>query len=462
MKYLICLIILTSILSAARKPNIILMMADDVGWESFGCYGSDDYKTPNLDKLASEGIRFSHCYSTPICTTSRVKIMTGQYNFRNYTHFGYLNPKDKTIGNLMREAGYKTAIAGKWQLNGLYNKSVFADHLDAKRPNKAGFDEYSLWQLIKTKADGGERFWDPCITENGVTTSPKDNKGKYGPDIMSDFLCRFIEKNKDESFFIYYPTVLVHNPFLPTPASLNGKPYAAKGKGKTKGSAKENFGHMMFYMDLIVGKLLKKVEEIGQMDNTIFLFTADNGTNKAITSKWKGQMIKGGKADMTDMGTHVPLIAYWKGHTPKGVVLDDLIDFTDFYPTLAEITGLKRGPKDPIDGRSFYAQLNGKKAKPREWVLCYYNCYWNKAPGLFIRNQDYKLYQSGKYFNVPKDLNEKTDITKGAHGEKAETIRKKLQLVMKKCPTVSTKKEGSNAKNRPVYPDNVRLIEPGD
>ena len=99
------------------RPNIILIMADDVSWECFGSYGAEDYETPHIDALAAKGIRFDNCYSTPICTPSRVKIMTGQYNFRNYTHFGYLNPKDKTFGHLLQSAGYKTAIAGKWQLN---------------------------------------------------------------------------------------------------------------------------------------------------------------------------------------------------------------------------------------------------------------------------------------------------------------------------------------------------------
>ncbi|MBT7727898.1 MAG: sulfatase-like hydrolase/transferase, partial [Planctomycetaceae bacterium] len=106
----------------SEKPNIVLVMADDVSWEAFSCYGAEDYNTPNIDALAARGVRFAHCYSTPICTPSRVQIMTGQYSFRNYTHFGYLNPNEKTIGHLMQSAGYQTAIAGKWQLNGLYNK----------------------------------------------------------------------------------------------------------------------------------------------------------------------------------------------------------------------------------------------------------------------------------------------------------------------------------------------------
>ena len=109
---------------SAQRPNIVLIMADDVSWECFSCYGAEDYKTPHLDALAAKGIRFNHCYSTPICTTSRVKIMTGKYNFRNYTHFGYLQPEEKTFAQLLKSAGYKTAIAGKWQLSGLYHHSA--------------------------------------------------------------------------------------------------------------------------------------------------------------------------------------------------------------------------------------------------------------------------------------------------------------------------------------------------
>ena len=146
--------------AAADKPNVVLIMADDVSWEAFSCYGAEDYKTPHIDSLAARGIRFAHCYSTPICTPSRVQIMTGQYSFRNYTHFGYLSPNEKTIGHLMQSAGYQTAIAGKWQLNGLYNKLSGWD--DRKRPQKAGFHESYLWQVTtgkQLKDGGGERFW---------------------------------------------------------------------------------------------------------------------------------------------------------------------------------------------------------------------------------------------------------------------------------------------------------------
>ena len=294
----------------ASKPNIVLIMADDVSWEAFSCYGAEDYDTPNIDALATRGVRFAQCYSTPICTPSRVEIMTGQYSFRNYTHFGYLNPEDKTIGHLMQSAGYQTAIAGKWQLNGLYNNLPGSD--DSMRPLKAGFHESYLWQVTtgkQLKNGGGERFWSPPLERNGVMETVEDNAGKYGPDLLCDFLCDFMERNRSKPFFVYYPMVLVHNPFVKTPDTIGNetRTQAANKAPKNKKQQKDNFVAMVEYMDKIVGRLVNKVQAIGQEKNTIIVFTADNGTNRSITSRWHGQDIKGGKGGMKDMGTHVPL-----------------------------------------------------------------------------------------------------------------------------------------------------------
>lgn len=436
---------------SAKKPHIILIMADDVSWECFGCYGAQDYKTPQLDRLASEGVRFQHCYSTPICTTSRVMLMTGQYNFRNYTHFGYLNPKDKTFGNLLHDAGYKTAVAGKWQLNGLYNK--LPGHDDAQRPVKAGFDAWCLWQLTKTKAEGGERFWNPAIEQNGKMLPKETVEGKYGPDMMSDFLCQFFEQHyKQQPVFLYYPMVLVHDPFVPTPDSLGPNGKITNKQPKSAKERKKNFVAMVEYMDKTIGKIVKKVDDLGELENTLILFTADNGTHTSITSLWNNQSIKGGKAGMKNMGTHVPLIAYWKGKTQAGSVLDDLIDFTDFYPTLAETAGLQLKQDDPTDGRSFLPQLQGKKGNPRNWALCHYQPYWNKTPGQFARTQQYKLYRDGRFFSVPNDLKENNDLTKRAMNTEEQNARKQLQSVLEQCPPAPTEKLGKNATSRPISP----------
>lgn len=449
---LLLIVALSTSSALAKKPHIILIMADDVSWECFSCYGAQDYQTPHLDRLAKQGVRFQHCYSTPICTTSRVMLMTGQYNFRNYTHFGYLNPKDKTFGNLLQKAGYKTAVAGKWQLNGLYNK--LPGHDDAQRPKKSGFDAWCLWQLTKTKADGGERFWNPAIEQNGQMLPKKSIQGKYGPDIMSDFLCAFFEKHhKDNPVFLYYPMVLVHDPFVPTPDSLGTHGKKTNKPPKNPEERKKNFVAMVNYMDKTVGKIVRNVDSLGELENTIIIFTADNGTHTSIRSRWNNQIIRGGKAGMKDMGTHVPLIAYWKGKTPTGSVLPDLIDFTDFYPTLAELAEIKMGDTDPVDGRSFLPQIRGKASQPRDWVLCHYQPYWHKKPGQFARTKQYKLYRDGAFFSVPDDLKEQNNLATGKLSPEAKQARDQLQGILKDCPPAPTQKLGRAAKDRPIFPN---------
>ncbi|MDO7172397.1 sulfatase-like hydrolase/transferase [Mariniflexile sp. AS56] len=451
----------------AKKPNIILIMADDVSWNCFGTYGAEDYKTPNIDALASKGIKFNHCYSTPICTPSRVKIMTGQYNFRNYTYFGYLNPKDKTFGHLMKDAGYKTAIAGKWQLNGLYHNAEGS--LDANRPQKAGFDESYLWQVTTQKrgVNGGERFWSPPLERNGKRISIKENMGKYGPDIMSDFVCDFIEKNKDEPFFVYYPTVLVHSPFVPTPETIGNRPRGQEANKAPKEAnfKKANYVAMINYLDKIVGKIVKKVEEVGQLENTIILFTSDNGT-ESIISKWKGQNIEGAKGETVDMGTHVPLVAYWKGHTPKGLVSDDLIDFADFYTTFAQAASLKMTDQDPIDGRSFLPQLQGEIGKPRDWVFWHYQPYWGNigkyVGAQFVRNQEYKLYRDGGMYHIPSDIHEKKNLLLEEQSTSVKNAKGNLQKVLDQAPPAPSVDESRETIERPLYPSWKNIVNPND
>lgn len=445
---------------AGEKPNIVLIMADDVSWEAFGCYGAEDYKTPNLDRLAAGGLRFTHCFSTPICTPSRVKLMTGQYNFRNYTHFGYLNPKDKTFGHMLKAAGYKTAIAGKWQLNGLYNK--LPGHKDPTRPQKAGFDESLLWQVTtgkSKKVGGGERFWSPPLEKNGKFISMEKNQGKYGPDLMCDFLCDFMERNKDEPFFAYYPMVLVHDPFVPTPDTIGDAPRTQEANKNNRNNSvaqKKNFVAMVEYMDKLVGRLEKKIKDLGLAENTIILFTADNGTHTRITSRWNGQDITGGKGGMTDMGTHVPLIASWPGTAPKGKIYNDLIDFTDFYTTFAEAAGVKMGDDDPVDGRSFLPRLRGERGNPRDWVLCHYQPYWNKTPGQFARTQQFKLYRDGRFYEVPNDLKELNNL---GNTDTGKNVRQQLQKLLKQCPLAPKEKAGSRVKERPTYPKWIDLVD---
>jgi arylsulfatase A-like enzyme len=375
--------------------------------------------------------------------------MTGKYNFRNYTHFGYLNPEEKTFAQLLKSAGYKTAIAGKWQLNGLSHEAP--GNQDSTRPKKAGFDEYCLWQLTLSKSKG-ERFWSPLLEQNGIVLSKEDNHEKYGPDIMSDFLCDFMKRHKGEPFFVYYPAVLVHDPFVPTPDNIGDRPrtHGANKQPGDKTARKANFVAMVQYLDKIVGKIVKQIDDLGQLENTIIIFTADNGTNVALTSRWNGQDIKGGKGSTTDMGTHVPFVASWKGKSPIGKVSNDLIDFTDFYPTFAQAAGIKLGKDDPIDGVSFLPQLQGKRGAPRDWVFCHYQPYWGRFKGTqFARTQTHKLYPDGRFYNVPNDLTESVNMLLD---QGSEDDRKALQKVLESAPPPTTK-GGKAIKERPTYPN---------
>ncbi|MFC5050416.1 sulfatase-like hydrolase/transferase [Rubritalea spongiae] len=446
-------------LAHAGKPNVVLIMADDLGWETISSYGAEDYKTPNIDRLAADGIRFEHCYSTPICTPSRVMIMTGKYNFRNYTHFGYLNPKEKTFAQLMQQAGYKTAIAGKWQLNGLYDKKTFADHRDNSRPHQLGFDEYCLWQLTTPVNKKGpnmtERFWSSPLEHNGKLLTVAENAGKYGPDMMSDFVCDFIQRHKDQPFFVYYPTLLPHDPFVPTPDTIGDAPrtQTTNLEPKSDEAKKRNFVAMVEYLDKIVGKIVKQLDEVGQLENTLILFTADNGTSPKIHSKWNGREIQGGKGAMKDNGTHVPLVAYWKGKSMQGELCSDLVDFTDVYPTLAELAGVPLNDTDPHDGQSFLPQILGKPTTPRRYALCHYQPYWgaSKNAGAFVRTDRFKLYADGRFYDISKDLDEKNNLAGAIRGDMAITIHQHLQKLIQQLPPVP--KGGKKSTERPTHPN---------
>jgi len=414
--------------SADNPPNIILIMADDSAVDNYSCYGSSYFSTPRLDQLAATGVKFNQAYSTPVCTSSRVKIMTGRSNVRNYVIFGCLDREEITFADMLKEAGYATVVAGKWQLHGAPNGSL---------PSDTGFDTFCLWNFPGAI---GNRFWDPNLVQDGhlLETSEKD----YGPDIVSDFLIDFIKENKDGPFFAYYPMILVHNPFLPTPDS---KP--VKGQSK-KQEALENYRDMVSYADKIVGKIVDSLNELGIRDNTIVIFTADNGTNRSLTYPFHGEQRKGEKGLATERGTHVPLIVNAPSIIPEKIVSDDLIEFSDILPTLAEIAGAKL-PDVELDGVSFWPQLQGKKGNQRDWIYQYHFPKYDLAAAphghgiynreiIWAQNHSYKLYDDGSFYAVV-DHEELEDIKESKGSRDAERVRKLLQKAIESMPKTSPK-----------------------
>ena len=393
-------------------------MADDVGSEAFGCYGSKQYRTPEIDRLAERGMRFTHCYSQPLCTPSRVKLMTGLSNARNYSAFSVLKRDQKTIGQYFREAGYRTAIAGKWQLLGAEH---YKERFRGKGtwPEAAGFENICLWQVDQL----GERFHGPLLYIDGKNRQFGDEK--YGPEVATTYLIDFMKKHRDAPFFVYFPMILVHAPFVPTPDSPS-----LESKDRQR-----NFEDMVAYMDKMVGRLARATRELGVADNTLFLFIGDNGTHRTLSSRLGDRTIQGGKGTTTDAGTRVPFVAHWPGTVPAGRVSHDLIDFSDFLPTVLEAIGAP--VPNGLDGRSFLPQLKGKKGTPREWLYCYYNPRPERTkPSRFARDHRWKLYGDGRFFEITNDVLEERplDGESLAAGSAAALAREKLTRALGSMP----------------------------
>lgn len=427
---LVALHIVFSTAYADERPNIVLILADDIGIEGLGCYGGTSYKTPRLDKLAADGIRFTHAYSQPLCTPTRVQIMTGKYNQRNWHSFGILDPKERTFGHLMKDAGYRTCIAGKWQLQS-YDPPDFPN-ADRRRGlgmkvTDAGFEEHSLFHSWHTE-DKGSRYANPTLYENGNLYENLD--GRYGPDNDVEFILDFMKRFKNEPMFVYYPMALPHWPMVPTPDSEEWKDSSRRLEEST-----DYFADMVNYMDKVVGQVVDGITTLGLRENTIVIFYGDNGTDRRITSQFRGQAIQGGKATPVQSGIRVPLIVNWPGTIQPGQTPDDLIDATDFLPTLAELADVEVPENWGHEGISFAPQLLGREVTKRNSCFFWYDPRpgWDKEKytrHIFALDHQYKLFSDGRLFDIAGEGFREKELDLTQLTPEAEAARKKLRLVI--------------------------------
>jgi len=344
--------------SGAQKPNIIFIMVDDLGKEWVSCYGAEDIKTPNLDRLADGGMRFENAYSMPQCTPTRVTLLTGRYPWRTgwVNHWdvprwgvGYFDWKcHTTVARVLRDAGYATAAAGKWQINDFrITPDAMARH---------GFDDWCMWTGYESgNPPSGKRYWDPYIH---TRAGSKTYEGKFGPDLYTDFLIDFMTRHKDEPMFLYFPMCLTHGPQVHTPDEPNVKDKLAKHKA------------MVRYTDKLVGRIAGALDDLGIRDRTILIFSTDNGTSGGFTGTLNGHKVRGGKAKESENGVCAPFIVNGPGLVPAGVVTDALTDFTDLLPTFAELAGAAVPDDWPVDGVSIAPLLLGKaKDSPRQTIM---------------------------------------------------------------------------------------------
>ena len=349
-----------------RPPNLIVIMADDLGAKELACYGNAQHKTPHLDHLAETGVRFETCYAAPICHPTRFMIMTGQYGCHNgvYQFAGRrggpepdspvedIGANHVTFAEVLKERGYATALAGKWQLSGKLPTMIY----------ECGFDEYCIWAYRHYLPEGLEhtggwenpdkpaRYWHPCILTNAKYTPTKPDD--YGPDIYTDFLIDFMKRHRDRPFFLYYPMCLTHSPHVRTPDNihLDDKPYAR---------VEEKFRGAVEYTDKLIGRIAAALDELGLRENTVVLFTGDNGTGGS------------GKGQPTELGARVPMIVNGPGIVKPRGATDELTDLSDILPTLAGLAGAAVPQDRPIDGHSYASFLRGETDHTRDWIFSF-------------------------------------------------------------------------------------------
>jgi arylsulfatase A len=402
--------------ASAKKPlNFVVILADDLGAGELGCYGHPSNVTPNLDRLAKEGMRFETCWATPLCTPTRVMLMTGKYASRTgyYTLFGRPGtPKPgtplfdvgqyTTFADVAKAKGYTTALAGKWQLSG-EGPGLVRD---------CGFDRYMIWAYKEYLPAGVEhtgawqrggntpsRFWNPSIMVDGKYRPTTEKE--YGPDLMCDFLIGFVKENKEKPFLAYWPMLLTHSPHDPTPDLDH------PGEKTEKGLATN-----VRYMDHLVGKLVKAIDDAGLSENTVILFTGDNGTEGA------------GKAQLTDAGVREPLIVRMPGTVPAGVTSKAMVSLADVLPTIAEMIDSPLPKENEIDGRSFASVIRGKSTTHRETLFSFFR------DGKMMRDERFILQGDGKLMDTTlgKDVEAKPDDAA------AKAAREKFERLLKDQP----------------------------
>lgn len=429
--FLLWVLNLTSIPAHAVEPklNVVLILADDLGWTDLACFGSDLHETPALDRLARDGMKFTQNYSAcSVCSPTRAALLTGKYPARlHITDWipGMMpdNPKllvpdwtkqlplaEVTLAEVFKAAGYTTGSIGKWHLGG-----------EAYYPEKHGFDVN-----IAGTDRSASKYHAPW---NIPTLTPDGNPGDYLTDRLGDEAVKFIERCKDKPFFLYLPHFAVHSP-VQGRADLVAK-YKAKNK---QGLNHKNaaYAAMVESLDSAVGRVRAKLDELKLADRTIVIFVSDNGGRIPTTSN---APLRFGKASAYEGGVRVPLIVHWPGVTKPGSVCDAPVITMDLFPSFVEMTGIPLGDGRPIDGISLVPLLRGGTKPTRDTMYWHYPHHQHyqlggAMPYGAIRSGDFKLIEffndmHVELYNIRNDISEKTDLA-ATEPAKVEELRTRL------------------------------------
>ncbi len=393
-----------------RKPNILFILADDLGYGDLGCYGQRLLPTPNLDRLAAEGTRFTQAYSgSTVCAPSRCALMTGLHTGHARVRGNArvpLEPSDRTVAALLKEAGYRTAIFGKWGLGNANTTGV---------PNLQGFEEW-FGYLDQQHAHSyyPQQLWDN--QRERIIAGNLGARREYSHDLFTDHALKFLDARRDDPFFLYLAYTIPHannelgrdtgnGMEVPSDAPFTNKPWPAQER---------NFAAMVARLDADVGRILDRVKSLGLEKDTVIFFTSDNGPHREGGHDpdffHSSGPLRGIKRDLYEGGIRVPMLARWPGHIPAGRVSDDIWAFWDFLPTAAELAGVR--PPAGIDGISVLPALLGKPREPAPYL------YWEFHERGFnqaARAGDWKAVRFGRsrpveLYNLRNDIGEKNDM----------------------------------------------------
>jgi len=439
-----------------QKPNIVFILADDLGYGDLSCFGQQHFQTPNLDKMAAGGMRFTQHYSgTTVCAPSRSSLMTGQHTGhtpirgnKEWQPEGQWPMKAEavTVAELLKQAGYTTGAFGKWGLGFVGTEGD---------PNQQGFDEfygYNCQRLAHNYYPG--HLWDNNLKVE-IPENSGDKFGVYAPKLIHERALQFIEKNKDKPFFLFYPNIIPHAELLLPEENLaeyRGKfqpENAFKGSGPGDKNFREGgygtqpeshaaFAAMVSLLDKQVGEILGKLKELGLEKNTLVIFSSDNGPHReggADPDYFDSNgPLKGYKRDLYEGGIRVPMIAFWEGKIVAGSTSEHISAFWDFLPTVAEVAGVKT--PENIDGISYLPELLGKEQKQHAYLYWEFHELGGRQA---VRKGDWKLvsYQvfdpaktTIELFNLAGDISEENNVA-----EKHPEIVKELSELMKTART---------------------------
>lgn len=432
--------------AAKDRPNIIFIIADDMGYGDLSCFGQTKFQTPNIDRIASEGIRFTQCYAgSTICAPSRSVLMTGQhtghtrirgnmcrvggslgYKGKRQVRRMYLTDEDQTVGNVLQKAGYRTGLVGKWHL-GAYNPDA--------GPLDRGFDEFYGW-LVRSAETGGyypSKRWRNRELHD-VTDNENGQRRRYSTDMCTNEAIEFLKNNRDHRFFLY---LAYNNPHSPLEVPDLG-PY----KDKDWPEHIKTYAAMVHRLDQCIGRMMQTLKELRIDEKTIVFFTSDNGPRSEPTQQLteaadffdSNGPLRGYKRDLYEGGIRVPMIVRWPGKVRAGMSSDLPWYFADFLPTAADLAGVKL-PKN-IDGISVLPTLLGRRQDIYDRFL--YWEYFERGFQQAVRWRNYKAIRLKPnepllLFDLSQDPGEEHNIA-GEHPEVIERIEKYLKTARTESP----------------------------